>query len=271
MPEDLFRFTPGDGPILISCPHVGTHVPDAIAARFTEAGRMLTDTDWHVDELYVGAAAELGLPMIAATHSRYVIDLNRDPSGAELYTGANNTELCPTTTFAELPIYRENAEPDADEIADRVEAYWRPYHGKLGEILDDIHARHGQAILVEGHSIRSVVPRFFEGHLPDFNFGTASGDSADGDLAARMFDVLYGADGFTAVHNGRFKGGYITRHHGRPADGRHAVQLEKAQAIYMDEDPPFGFRPDLASRVEPVIRRMLIAALDWAEGRSPVD
>jgi len=266
MTDAIYEFTPGEGPILISCPHVGTHVPTDIAGRFTDAGLMLADTDWYVDELYGAAAADLGLPMITATHSRYVIDLNRDPAGAALYAGANNTELCPTSTFAEVPIYQDGGAPDETEIATRIERYWRPYHEKLAETLDDIHARHGIAILVEGHSIRSVVPRFFEGRLPDFNLGTSAGASADGDLAARVFDVLYDADGFTAVQDGRFKGGYITRHHGRPADGRHALQLEKVQAIYMDEHPPFTFRPDLAARVQPVIHHMLEAALDWVAG-----
>ena len=267
MSEAMFDFKPGDGPLLISCPHVGTHVPEEIAARFTDAGRRIADTDWNVHRLYEAAASALDLPMITATHARYVIDLNRDPSGRSLYKGADNTELCPTTTFDREPIYRDGEEPNIVEVDTRRRRYHKPYHDKLAEVLGDIRARHGTAILFEGHSIRSEVPRFFEGRLPDFNLGTASGESADGELAARVFDVLDDADGFTAVHNGRFQGGYITRHFGRPADGYHALQLEKVQAIYMDEDAPYTYRADLAARVEPVITKMLETAAAWADGR----
>lgn len=263
MSDDVFTLAPGDGPILISCPHVGTRVPDDIAATFTDAGRILADTDWNVHRLYERAAAALGLPMITARYSRCVIDLNRDPSGKSLYKGVDNTELCPTTTFAREPIYRPGEEPDLVEIDTRRRRYHKPYHDKLRQLLEDIRGRHGVAILFEGHSIRSEVPRFFDGRLPDFNLGTAAGESADGYLAARVFDVLDAADGYTAVHNGRFRGGFITRHFGRPADGVHALQLEKAQAIYMNEEPPFDYRDDLAADAEIVIRRMLDAALEW--------
>lgn len=264
MNQPIYSYSPDDGPILISCPHVGTHVPDDIAAHFTDAGLQIADTDWNVHRLYEKAAARLGLPMITATHARYVIDLNRDPSGRSLYKGADNTELCPTTTFSREPIYKDDMDPDAEEVHRRERAFHRPYHEKLSEVIGDIHARHGVAILFEGHSIKSEVPRFFDGKLPDFNLGTAAGESADGELAARVFDVLYEADGFTAVQDGRFKGGYITRSFGRPDEGYHALQLEKAQSIYMNEDPPFGYRDDLASQAEEVIGRMLEAALDWA-------
>lgn len=265
MGQPIFSFTPGDGPILISCPHVGTHVPLEIAETFTEAGRAIADTDWNVHRLYEKVAAQLGLPMITATHSRYVIDLNRDPSGRSLYKGADNTELCPTTTFARESIYREGMEPSVEEIHRRERTYHRPYHEKLSELMGDIHARHGVAILFEGHSIKSQVPRFFEGELPDFSLGTVAGESADGELAARMFDVLYEDDGYSAVQDGRFKGGYITRSFGKPGEGHHALQLEKAQSIYMDEDPPFSYREDLAANVEPLIVRLLEVALEWAK------
>jgi len=267
MSQPIFTFTPGDGPILISCPHVGTHVPDDIAETFTEAGRAVADTDWNVHRLYEKAAKRLGLPMITATHSRYVIDLNRDPDGKSLYKGADNTELCPTTTFAHEDIYKDGKTPGVEEVHRRERTFHRPYHQKLAEVLGDIRARHGVAILFEGHSIKTEVPRFFDGKLPDFNLGTAAGEAADGELAARVFDVLYEADGFTAVQDGRFKGGFITRSFGKPADGVHALQLEKAQSIYMDEDPPFTYLDDLAAKVEPIIERMLEAAIGWVRER----
>ncbi len=267
MTEPVFNFMRGDQPILVSCPHVGTHVPDHIAAQFTPEAKLLVDTDWYVDWLYGDAASALGIPMLSATHSRYVIDLNRRPDGAILYTGADNTELCPTTTFAREAIYTGDG-PDAAEIADRVEAYSKPYHDKLRATLDDMLARHGVAVLIEGHSIQSHVPRFFEGRLPDLNLGTADGESADAGLTARVMDVFATHDAYTAVENGRFKGGYITRNFGHPANGIHALQLEMAQCCYMEEQPPFPFRADLAEEVQPVIRQMLETALDWVQTRA---
>ncbi len=268
MTEPVFNFMPGNSPVLVSCPHVGTHVPEDIANRFTDAGKLLADTDWHVDWLYGESAGQLSCALLTANYSRYVIDLNRRPDGGSLYAGANNTELCPTTTFDEQPIYREGTEPDEAEIKGRVQQYWQPYHDKLRQTLDDMLARHGIAVLIEGHSIRSVVPRFFDGKLPDLNLGTADGVSADGDLAARIMDGFEDSIGYSAVHNGRFKGGYITRHYGDPGRNVHALQLEMAHSCYMDEDPPFAFRADLARGVEPVVRGMLETALEWARESS---
>ncbi len=265
MSEPVFNFMPGDRPVLISCPHVGTHVPGDIEVRFSNAGRMLADTDWHVDWLYGESAGRLGCALLTATHSRYVIDLNRRPDGAELYAGASNTELCPTSTFDDEPIYLDGVMLSDAEVRGRVTRYWQPYHDKLRQTLDAMVARHGRAVLIEGHSIRSLVPRFFDGRLPDLNLGTAEGDSADGDLAARVMDVFAAAGGYTAVHNGRFKGGYITRHYGDPAVGVHALQLEMTQCCYMDEHPPFAFRADLARGIEPTVHRMLETALAWTE------
>lgn len=265
MAEPVFTFMAGDRPLLISCPHVGTHVPDDIAARFTDAGRALADTDWSVDWLYGESAGQLGCALLTATHSRYVIDLNRRPDGAELYSGASNTELCPTSTFDEAPIYLDGADPDQAEVLKRVANFWQPYHDKLRQTIDGMLAEHGRVVLIEGHSIRSRVPRFFEGKLPDLNLGTAGGESADTGLSARIMDVFGNADGYSAVHNERFKGGYITRHYGDPAGGVHALQLEMTQCCYMDEEPPFGFRADLARGIQPVVHDMLEAALDWLE------
>jgi N-formylglutamate deformylase len=266
MSEPIFNFMRGDQPVLISCPHVGTHVPDAIAARFTAEAAILTDTDWYVDWLYGDAAGALGIPMLTATHSRYVIDLNRRPDGATLYAGADNTELCPTTTFDREDIYSGDV-PDEAEIAARVEAYSKPYHNKLRETLNDMIARHGVAVLIEAHSIRSHVPRFFEGKLPDLNLGTADGESADADLSAQVMNIFEQDGNYTSVLNGRFKGGYITRNFGQPNKGVHALQLEMAQCCYMDEEPPFPFRADLAEGVQPVIHKMLEAALAWVKLR----
>ena len=264
---EVYRFTAGAAPLVVSMPHVGLAVPDGIRARMSEAALPLPDTDWHVDRLYDFLGA-LGATAIAATHSRTVIDLNRPPDGRPLYPGASETELCPTTTFAREPIYRDGDPPDEAEVAARREAYWRPYHEKLGAALEDLRARHGRVVLWDAHSIASRVPRFFEGRLPDLNLGSAGGQSAAAPLIARQRAVLEAAaaEGYSAAVDGRFKGGYITRHYGRPGDGVHALQLELSQATYMDEAPPYGFREDLAERVRPVLRRLLETALAWADG-----
>jgi len=258
---DVCRFTPGDSPLLVSMPHVGIGVPAEIAARFTEEAALLADTDWHVDRLY-DFLDSLGAAQIRPTQSRYVIDLNRAPDDRPLYAGASNTELCPTTTFAEAPIYRPGGAPDGAEIAARRAAYWQPYHDRLQSALDEIRARHGVAVLWEAHSIRSRVPRFFEGRLPDLNLGTGGGRSADAELLRRVAAIA-AESAYSHAVDGRFKGGYITRTYGDPAAGIHAVQLELSQITYMDEDPPFAFREDLAARIRPVLRRLLETTLDF--------
>jgi len=257
-----FHFIPGDSPLLVSMPHVGTGVPPEIAARLTPEAAALPDTDWHVDQLY-DFLDTLGAARLQATQSRYVIDLNRAPDDRPLYAAARNTELCPTTTFAEQPIYRSGAAPDATETAARRAAYWRPYHDRLRSALDEVRARHGVAVLWEAHSIRSRVPRFFAGRLPDLNLGTAGGKSAAAALLSRLTAVA-AESGYSHAVNGRFQGGYITRAYGNPARGIHAVQLELSQITYMDEDPPFVFRENLAAGTRPVLRRLLETALDWA-------
>ncbi len=265
---EIFRFHRGNTPLLVSVPHCGTHVPDHIARRLTPAARPLPDTDWHVDRLY-DFAGELGASVLTATHSRYVIDLNRPPDDQPLYPGTNSTGLCPATTFAGAPIYAPGGAPGDDEVARRIETYWRPYHDRIGAALTELRARHGVALLFEAHSIRSQVPRLFDGRLPDLNLGTAGGSAADPGLTRRLATVCAGAEGFSHVLNGRFTGGYITRAHGRPTDGVHAVQLELSQATYMIEDPPFTYLPERAETIRPVLRALLVTMLEWAAGREP--
>ena len=263
---EIFRFSAGAAPLLVSIPHCGTRVPDALAARMTPEALALPDTDWHVDRLY-DFAGGLGASVLAATHSRYVIDLNRPPDNAPLYPGADNTGLCPTTTFAREPIYRAGQEPGEDDISRRTDTCWRPYHERLEAELARIRGSHGFALLFDAHSIRSRVPRFFAGRLPDLNLGTADGASADAGLGARFEAIGQGADGYSSVLNGRFKGGYITRNYGRPSEGVHAVQLELSEITYMDEDPPYAWREDRASRIRPVLKALLEEMLAWAGER----
>ena len=265
--EPAFRFRQGTRALLISMPHVGTFVPPTLAARFTDEARRVPDTDWHLERLY-DFADELGASVLVATHSRYVIDLNRAPDGASLYPGQSVTGLCPVDTFDDTPIYAAGDVPGEVEIAARREAVWQPYHAKLTEALAQIKAQHGVAALWDAHSIRSVLPRFFEGKLPDLNLGTGKGISCDPALAQTLLAIAERAPGYTGVLNGRFTGGYITRHHGNPAQNVHAVQLEMTQSSYMQEALPFDYLPDVAAGVQPHVRRMIEAVLAFVEARA---
>lgn len=260
---ETFRFQPGETPVLLSIPHVGTTLPPDIAATMTDAAQAVPDTDWHLDRLYHFAPA-LGIGFLKATCSRYVIDLNRDPAGSVLYPGASNTELCPLTTFDNQPVYKPGQEPDAAEIERRIGAYWRPYHEQLRSELQALKERYGVAVLFDAHSIRSHVPRFFDGQLTDFNLGTADGATASTALVGRLMNVLKATERYSAVLNGRFKGGFITRHYGNPDDNIHTVQLELSQRTYMDEDAPFRFRDDLSRQVRPSLERLMSVIVEWA-------
>ena len=240
-------------PLIVNVPHAGTYLPPIIAEMLTAAGGRVPDTDWHVEKLYDFVPA-MGGTLMTATHSRIVVDLNRDPSGVALYPGASNTEICPTATFHDEPIYQPGLQPDDAAIASRVEQYWRPYHQQLSVEIARIKARHGICILLDGHSIVSEAPRFFAGRLPDLNLGSADGKSCDAALASAAIHHLLHADGFTAVHNGRFKGGYITRHYGVPSGAVHALQLEMAQICYMDEAQPHHYDVVRAGRLKAVLK-----------------
>ena len=260
-----FVFHQGTAPLLISIPHGGVYVPPLLAERLHPEARAVPDTDWHLERLYA-FAKDMGASILAATHSRYVIDLNRPPDGASLYPGQNVTGLCPVDTFDETPLYPRCDLPDDAEIATRREAIWQPYHAQLRTELDRIRTAHGVAVLWDAHSIRSVLPRFFEGTLPDLNLGTADGASCAPALAQELLRIAQSAPGYTAVLNGRFKGGHITRHYGDPARNIHAVQLEMTQCSYMQEALPFAYLPERAAQVQPHLRRMLEAVLAFADG-----
>jgi N-formylglutamate deformylase len=265
----LWELHRGDSALVVDIPHAGTHVPDAIRLRLSDAARHVPDTDWHVDKLYAFARMA-GATMLVATHSRYVVDLNRDPSGISLYAGADNTELCPTRTFANEPIYAGGDVPAAREIAARRRTFFDPYHAALGKELERVRARHGYAILLDAHSIRSEVPRFFAGRLPDLNLGTADGVTCAPDVQSLATHVLASSPQFSRVVNGRFKGGYVTRHYGSPDHAVHALQLEIAQACYMDEAPPFGYDPARAAPLVTLLERLVIALSEWRPGRTGI-
>ena len=254
-----FTLERGTAPLLVSLPHDGSEIPDDLLARLTVDARRAPDTDWHVSTLYA-FARELGASILKPRYSRYVVDLNRPPDDVSLYPGQNTTGLCPIVAFTGAPIYLDGAQPTPGEIAARVDAYWRPYHEALAGELARIRAAHGRVVLWEGHSIRSECPFLFDGRLPDFNLGTAAGASCGAALQSRLTAVLEAQSRYSHVVNGRFKGGYITRHYGRPAEGVEAVQLELAQLNYMDEDS-FAYDAAKASGVQAVIRDLLVAAL----------
>ena len=257
-----FRFKAGDAPMLLSMPHVGTDIPDEVAAHMAPCALAKADTDWHLAELYA-FADRLGISTLSARWSRYVIDLNRPPENTNLYPGLDTTGLCPVDTFGRESLYQDGRVPDQAEVARRLERYWRPYHNQLRAELARLLALHGRVVLWDAHSIASHVPRFFEGRLPDLNFGTAEGKSCDPGLENTVLKVARAQDRFSIAVNGRFKGGHITRFYGQPQEGVHAIQLEMCQCLYMDEAPPFAYRPQVAAEVQPLLNDMLGAALDW--------
>lgn len=259
-----YRFLPGKSPLLVSIAHAGSYVPEAIRARMTESARVLPDTDWHVDRLY-DFVQELGAACLIATHTRYVIDLNRPPDDTALYSGPT-TGLVPETLFDGSPVYLPGQAPDAAERTERLIRYHQPYHERLALELAERRTRFGYALLFDAHSIRSEVPRLFEGYLPALNLGSNNGRSAAPDLQQRAFAVCE-TSGYSAVLNGRFRGGYITRHYGDPAYGVHALQLEVAQRTYMDETPPYRFLESRADELRPQLRNLLNALLDWRPHR----
>ena len=259
-PGDIVTLHRGSAPLLVSLPHDGSAIPDALKARMTPAARAAPDTDWHVSRLYA-FARDLGASILVPAYSRYVIDLNRGEDDTSLYPGQNTTGLVPLVRFTGEPIYLPGREPDADEVASRIDTCWRPYHVALRGELDRLRAMHGRVALWEGHSIRgSGLPFLFEGRLPDLNLGTANGASCSPALQARIETVLAGQGEYDWVANGRFKGGHITRHYGAPADGIDAVQLELSQRTYMDEDS-LDYDEARAARLQPLLRALLQATL----------
>ncbi len=256
-----WKLKPGSTPLLISIPHAGTHIPEDIADDMTDAGRAVPDTDWHVDRLYA-FATELGAGILKSDLSRYVVDLNRPADGQALYPGRFESGLCPVETFDGEPVYRAGRAPDVNEIRRRVDRYWKPYHQCLREELDALKQRHGYAVLWEAHSIRSRVPRLFDGVLPDLNFGTHGGRSSAPALAAALHAFVAQHGSYTAVLNGRFTGGYITRRYGDPERGVHAIQLEISQRTYMQESEPDVLIHERCQALQQVLEILLTKVLE---------
>lgn len=266
MNDDVYTLRRGTTPLLISMPHVGTTIPEDQRDRYDPRALLTEDTDWHLERLYGELAQSLGASLIVPRYSRFLIDLNRPPEDTPMYPGASNTELCPTRFFTGEPLYKAGAEPDAAEKLRRRDTYWRPYHDALQGELDRLKSAHGYALLFDAHSIKSELPWLFEGRLPDLNLGSVDGKSCDPAITAALGRVLAAQDRYTNVVNGRFKGGYITRHYGRPDLNQHAVQLEMCWRCYMGdggERAPFDYHEPSAAAVQPLLRRLFETLLAW--------
>jgi formiminoglutamase len=255
------EITRGEGPLVLGLPHTGTWLPDDVADSLNNTGLALADTDWHIHDLYDGLLPDV--TTVRTIVHRYVVDVNRDPGGESLYPGQNTTGLCPITDFDGIPIYRTGAEPDADAITARLIAWHRPYHAALETELERVRARHGYAVLYDCHSIRSHIPFLFDGTLPDFNIGTNGGASCDPGIERAVAGICADAQGYSSVVNGRFRGGWTTRHYGRPAEGLHAIQMELAQSTYMLERPPWDYLDSRADRLREHLKTLLDALSDW--------
>ncbi|MEQ8934259.1 MAG: N-formylglutamate deformylase [Amphiplicatus sp.] len=244
----------GAGPVVLGQPHSGLFVPEDVYARLNDRGRSLVDTDWHVGRLYEGLLDSASV--VRANFHRYVIDANRDPSGASLYPGQNTTGLVPLVTFDNEPIWF--APPTAEEISQRSRDFHAAYHAALSAELDRVKAVHGVAVLYDCHSIRSTLPYLFDGVLPDLYIGDNGGATCGPSLRKAAVEVCAGADTFTYVVNGRFRGGWTTRHYGRPSCGVHAIQMEIAQSAYLAaEAPPFRYDEAKAETLRQVLRQIL--------------
>lgn len=252
-----FHFYQGSKPLLVSMPHVGLEIPDDIKIHMTDDALSMIDTDWYIDDLY-NFLADMDVSVIRARYSRYVVDLNRGLDGAGLYPGQNETTLCPTNTFDDEPLYKHGHCPD---VNDRAEKYWRPYHDQIENELKRLQDKFGRARLWDAHSIKSHVPYLFDGRLPDLNLGSGNGISADHMLVEKLDQTVRNSN-YSSALNGRFKGGYITRHYGDPQNNIDAVQLEISQITYMDEAPNLAFRDDKAHMLRPVLKSLIQVMLD---------
>lgn len=260
--NETYTLHRGSAPLVVSVPHTGTWIEQALRPAFTERALAVEDTDWFLERLYA-FVKDLGASLIVPRASRYVIDLNRPSDNQPMYAGRNNTELCPTRHFTGEPLYRAGCAPDEAEIRRRVATWWQPYHDALADETARVRAAHGHVVLFDAHSIKTELPWLFEGRLPQLNLGTVEGTSCAPTLRAALAAVLAGQSAYSHVVDGRFKGGHITRHFGRPAEQVHAVQLEMGWSAYMDEQPPYRWHEARAAAVTPLLRRLVQAMLDW--------
>lgn len=255
--------TRGSGPIVLASPHAGTFVPDDVLAQLNDNGQKLADTDWHIDRLYDGLIRDV--TRVSATFHRYVIDANRDPDGTSLYPGQNTTTLVPMTDFNGADIWK--TPPDIEDLRARKRGFHAPYHAALRGELDRVRDLHGFAILFDCHSIAPDIAFLFDGTLPDFNIGTNLGVTCAPEVEATVVAICNAAQPYTSTLNGRFKGGWTTRHYGQPDTGIHAIQMELAQSTYLSHAAqPWAYDPDKANRLRPHLCKILTALTDLSLG-----
>ncbi|RXS95695.1 N-formylglutamate deformylase [Silvibacterium dinghuense] len=261
----------GDAPLIVSISHAGTQLPACYRSSFVSQWLARKDVDWWLEKLYDFVHQELGATVVRTEICRSIIDVNRDPSGASLYPGQATTELCPSTTFDGEALYLVGEEPTPDKITQRTKEYFEPYHRTLRMEIDRLQAQHANVVLYDAHSIRSRIPRLFSGELPHLNLGTNDGQTCDAGLQQRLTQTAANS-GFSHVENGRFKGGWITRHYGSPSDGVHAVQMEIACRSYMrdpdvirEDEWPTPYLPASAQRLREILRVLLSDCLQFAE------
>jgi N-formylglutamate deformylase len=268
-PPDWLSVTRAQSPLILAMPHGGTWIPDVLLGRFTSPWAATRDADWHIAALYAGLA---DATIVATAVSRSVIDVNRDPSGASLYPGQATTDLCPVTDFDGAPLYRSGQEPDQAEIERRRATWFDPYHAALAAEVARLRRHHERVVVYDCHSIRSRIPRLFDGLLPELTLGTNGGATCDAGLAEAVVGELR-ASGRSHVRDGRFRGGWTTRNYGRPADGVHAVQMETAMRAYLDEPEgavqPGNWPPahdgQRAAALRITLSRVLAAVLAFAD------
>lgn len=251
----VFEVRRGTSPVVLGLPHTGTDVPDDIKVRLNDNGLLLADTDWHIERLYDGL---LDATTVRASFHRYCIDANRDPAGVSLYPGQNTTTLIPETDFDGVSIWKDGEAPTETDIADRMARFYKPYHDALAAEIERVKAIHGVAVLYDCHSIRSHIPFLFDGKLPDFNIGTDTGRTCDPRIEAAAVEITANAEGYTSILNGRFKGGWTTRHYGQPETGVHAIQMELAQSTHLaTEAVPFAYDEARAARLRVHLKAIL--------------
>lgn len=257
-----FRIIPGMGamqPLIISIPHVGVLFPDEVRQNYlSNQVEQLDDTDWFLDQLY-DFAPDIGITVIAANYSRWLIDLNRDPESAPLYSdGRLITGLTSTTDFLGNPIYKAGCEPDKAEVDRRLARYYWPYYQQIQRMLEERRERFKNVVLWDAHSIRQFVPSIRNEKFPEMILGNADETSADGRLIDTALTML--RKGYDVNHNDPFKGGHITRYFGKPGKGIHALQLERNKILYMDDNER-NYDSSRADKMKIVLKNTLLELL----------
>jgi formiminoglutamase len=245
----------GTSPIILAFPHGGIDMPSMVHDNLNDNGRHLSDTDWHIRRLYDGLLDNA--TYVEAKFHRYIIDANRDPDDVSLYPGQNTTGLCPLSDFDGKAIWKSGYTLDVHETSARRVAFHGIYHTALQDEIDRIKSIYGGAVLYDCHSIRCEIPFLFDGKLPDFNIGTNNSNSCAAEFEQSVLDDCKAATAYKHVVNGRFKGGWTTRHYGKPENNIHAIQMELNLGAYADETAPWAYDDKKAIRLRPILKTIL--------------